>query len=253
MRDRITILGIPIDRVTREEAGKRTEELIKKSNKTCQMIFAPNVEFIMYAQKDEEFFQLLQESELSTPDSIGIILGAKLQGKSFKERIPGQAYFRKVIELSNEKGYSIYLLGGEPGIADKAKQNLEKQFQNVNIIGTHHGYFDENEEKEIIEEINQLEPNVLFVALGAPRQEKWIKQHQKELKVDVAAGQGGTYDYEAGKIKRAPKWIQKIGMEWFWRLCIQPSRIKRMLVIPIYLSRVFFAKDKTKGKFSKKK
>ena len=116
-------------------------------------------------------------------------------------------------------------------------------------MGTHHGYFDENEEEQVIKEINTLQPNVLFVALGAPRQEKWIYEHRNELKVDVAAGQGGTYDYEAGRIKRAPVFIQKMGIEWFWRLCREPSRIKRQLVLPVYLFKVLFAKDKTKGKF----
>ncbi len=249
MRNIISILGVPIDAVTRDEAGIITENLIKESNKSCKMIFAPNVEFIMYAQKDKEFFDILKQSSLSTPDSIGVIIGAKLQKKSFPERIPGQSYFRKIIELSNEKGYSIYLLGGKPGIPEKAKENLEKIFPNVNIVGVHHGYFNENEEKEVIEEINKLQPNVLFVALGAPRQEKWIYNHRNELKVDVATGQGGTYDYEAGKIKRAPVWVQKIGMEWFWRLCREPKRIKRQLVLPVYLVKILFKKDKTKGKF----
>ncbi len=250
MRDIITILGVEIDNITRDEAGDITEKLIKESNKTCKMVFAPNVEFIMMAQKDKEFFNLLQQSSLSTPDSIGVIIGAKLQKKSFKERIPGQSYFRKIIELSNEKGYSIYLLGGKPGIPEVAKENLERLFPKVNIVGVHHGYFDENEEKEVIKEINTLQPNVLFVALGAPKQEKWINKHKSELKVDVATGQGGTYDYEAGKIRRAPVWIQQIGMEWFWRLCREPSRIKRQLVLPVYLFKILFAKDKTKGKYN---
>lgn len=249
MRDTITILGIPIDRITKKESGEITEKLIKESNKSCKMIFAPNVEFIMYAQKDKEYYDLLRKSDLSTPDSIGIMMGAKLQNKQFKERIPGQAYFREIIELSNQKGYSIYLLGGEEGIAQQAKENLKKIYPNVNIVGTHHGYFEEQEEKEVINEINQLQPNVLFVALGAPRQEKWIAKHKEELKVDVATGQGGTYDYEAGKIKRAPKFIQKIGMEWLWRLILQPSRIIRMRVLPIYFFKILFTKDITKGKF----
>ena len=115
-------------------------------------------------------------------------------------------------------------------------------FPKVNIVGVHHGYFDENEEKEVIKEINTLQPNVLFVALGAPKQEKWINKHKSELK--VATGQGGTYDYEAGKIRRAPVWIQQIGMEWFWRLCREPSRIKRQLVLPVYLFKILFAKEK---------
>lgn len=186
MRERITILGVPIDCVTKQEAGKITEELIKNSNKSCKMIFAPNVEFIMMAQKDEEFFNILKQSSLSTPDSIGIMLGAKMQHKQFKERIPGQSYFRQIISLSNEKGYSVYLLGGKPGIAEETRRNLIKLFPKVNIVGTHHGYFNESEEKEVIDEINALQPNILFVALGAPYQEKWIASHQKELKVDVA-------------------------------------------------------------------
>lgn len=186
MRETITILGVPIDCITKQEAGTITEQLIKESNKSCKMIFAPNVEFIMMAQKDKEFFDILKKSSLSTPDSIGVMIGAKMQKKQFKERIPGQSYFRQMIGLSNEKGYSIYLLGGKPGIAEETKENLMRLFPNVNIVGTHHGYFDENEEKEVIEEINTLQPNILFVALGAPYQEKWIANHQKELKVDVA-------------------------------------------------------------------
>ena len=186
MRQTITILGVPIDCITKEEASQITEELIQNSHKSCEMIFAPNVEFIMMAQKDKEFYDILKRSSLSTPDSIGIMIGAKMQKKKFKERIPGQSYFREIISLSNEKGYSIYLLGGKQGIANEAKENLKKIFPKVNIVGTHHGYFDEKEEKEIISEINTLKPNVLFVALGAPYQEKWIAKHKGELQVDVA-------------------------------------------------------------------
>ena len=176
MKEQITILGVPIDNITKKQA----------SNITGKMVFAPNVEFIMMAQKDKEFFDILKKSSLSTPDSIGVIIGAKMQKKQFKERIPGQTYFRQIISLSNEKGYSIYLLGGKQGIADQAKKNLEKLFPKVNIVGTHHGYFNEEEEKEVISEINKLKPNVLFVALGAPYQEKWIAKHKKELQVDIA-------------------------------------------------------------------
>ena len=103
MRETITILGVPIDCITKQEAGEITENLIKTSNKSCKMIFAPNVEFIMMAQKDKEFFDVLKKSSLSTPDSIGVMLGAKMQHKKFKERIPGQSYFRQILSLSKEK------------------------------------------------------------------------------------------------------------------------------------------------------
>lgn len=249
LRDIIQILGVPIDAITVEQAGTITMELIQKSNQSCKLIIAPNTEIIMYAQKDREYANILKQAELATPDSVGVMLGAKWQNKQFPERIPGQAYFRKIIELSDKFGISIYLFGGEPGIPEKTKQNLLKEYPNANIVGLHHGFVNEEEEKKVIEEINQLQPNVLFVALGAPKQEKWIYKHKNELKVDVSAGQGGTYDYEAGKIKRAPKLVQKIGIEWLWRLVLQPSRIVRMLALPKYVLILLFKKDKSKGKY----
>ena len=122
-----------------------------------------------------------------------------------------------------------------PGIPEKTKENFKKIYPNIKIIGVHDGYIEGEEEKKVIEEINTLKPNVLFVAMGAPKQEKWIYKHKEELKVDVAAGQGGTFDYEAGRIKRAPKFIQKMGIEWIWRLIRQPKRIIRMSVLTVYV------------------
>ena len=251
MQDKVKILGVNIDNITEEEAAEKTKELIEKSNKSCKLIVAPNVEFIMQAQKDKEFFDILQTAELATPDSVGVILAGKLQKKPFKQRIPGQAYFRKILETAEKEGWTVYLLGGKGDIPQRAKQNVEKLYPKLKIVGYHEGYFEEDTEEVVIEEINKLKPNILFVALGAPRQEKWIAKHRKELKVDVAAGQGGTFDYEAGNIKRAPKWIQKIGMEWLWRLILQPSRIKRMIVLPFYLFKIIFTKDITKSRWEK--
>ena len=249
MRETISILGVKIDNITKEESGNITKKLIEESNKSCKIIVAPNTEFVMCAQKDKEFFDILKQAELATPDSIGIIIGAKLQNKKFKERIPGQAYFREVIRKSEIEGWSIYILGGTDEVIEAAVANVKKDFPKANIVGYHEGYFVKDSEEEVINQINSLEPNVLFVAMGAPKQEKWIYKNKDKLKVDVATGQGGTLDYEAGRIKRAPKFIQKIGMEWFWRLMIEPSRIVRMRVLPIFLIKILFKKDKSKGKF----
>lgn len=251
MQNRIKILGVTIDNITLEESGLRTKELIEKSNKSCKLIVAPNTEFIMQAQKDEEFFNILKSAEFATPDSIGVILGGKFQKQEFKERIPGQAYFREVFRVAEKEGWSIYLLGGKGDVVYRAKKKLEEDFPKVNIVGVHEGFFEEDSEEEVIKQINELKPNVLFVAMGAPKQEKWIYNHQKELQVDVAAGQGGTFDYEAGEIKRAPKVFQKLGIEWLWRLAKQPSRIVRMMVLPKYLIKILFTKDITRGKFDK--
>lgn len=169
--------------------------------------------------------------------------------KNLKKEFRGQAYFREVLRVGEKEGLTFYLLGGMPGIPEKTRDNLLKIFPNLKIVGVHHGYLDNQTEKEVINEINSLQPNVLFVATGAPRQEKWIYAHRNELKVDVATGQGGTFDYEAGRIKRAPKAIQKMGIEWLWRLFREPSRIKRQSVLPVYVIKLLFTKDRTKGKF----
>lgn len=251
MQERIKILGVEIDNITSDEAGEITKQLIETSNKSCSLVVAPNVEFIMAAQKDEEFFNILKTSKLATPDSVGVIIGGKLQKKPFKERIPGQTYFRKVFEVGEKEGWTFYLLGGSGDIPRRAKEHLESLYPKVKIVGYHEGYFKEDSEEKVIEEINNLQPNVLFVAMGAPRQEKWIYENKDKLKVDIAAGQGGTFDYEAGNIKRAPVWMQKCGIEWLWRLIREPKRIKRMAVLPLYLLTILFTKDITKGKFDK--
>ena len=249
MRDLTTILGISIDNVNIDEAGERTKQLIEYSNKTCKMVVAPNTEFIMMAQKDKEFYDILRGADLATPDSVGVMIGGKKQGKPFKERIPGQAYFRKVLEIGEKEGWTFYFLGGKGDVPYLASENVKKIYPNIKIAGYHEGFFENDSEESVIEEINKLEPNVLFVAMGAPIQEKWIANHKNELKCDLAAGQGGTFDYEAGKIKRAPKFVQKLGIEWFWRLILQPTRIIRMMALPIYLIKITFTKDITKGAF----
>jgi len=249
LRNTVRILGIDIDNINIEEAGNITKNLIKTSNKNCKIIVAPNTEFIMMAQKDKEFFNILRNAELATPDSVGVMIGGKKQNKPFKQRIPGQAYFRKILEMGEKEKWTFYLLGGKGDVPKLAVENVKKLYPNVNIVGYHEGFFEEDTEEDVINEINRLNPNVLFVAMGAPLQEKWISKHKNELKVDVAAGQGGTFDYEAGRIKRAPRPIQKLGIEWLWRLILQPSRIFRMLVLPLYLIKITFTNDITKGKF----
>lgn len=251
MQNRVKILGVNIDNVNAEEAAEITKNLIETSNKNCKLIVAPNVEFIMAAQEDKEFFDILKTADLATPDSIGVILAGKIQKKPFKGRLPGQAYLRKMFEVGEKEGWTFYLLGGKGDVPKRAKEHLESIYKNVKIVGYHEGFFEEDSEEKVIEEINRLKPNILFVAMGAPIQEKWIYKNREKLKVDVAAGQGGTFDYEAGNIKRAPLWIQKCGIEWLWRLIKQPSRIIRMRVLPIYLMKIIFTKDITKGKFDK--
>lgn len=193
MRDTVKILGVKIDNIDVEEAGSITKQLIEQSNKSCKLIVAPNTEFVMMAQKDKEFFNILKSAELATPDSVGIMIGGKLQNKPFKARIPGQQYFRKILEVGEKEGWTFYFLGGKDDVPKKAVENVKKIYPNVNIVGYHEGFFEKDSEKDVISEINRLKPNVLFVAMGAPLQEKWIHKNRNRLKVDIAARSRGNF------------------------------------------------------------
>ena len=168
MRDTNRIFGVDIDNITEEDAQQITKNLIQSSHKSCTFIASPNVEFVMRAQKDKEFFEVLKKAKLATPDSIGIIWAGKKIKKPFKKRIPGQRYFRLVLEMAEKEGYTVYLLGGKGDTPRLAKENVEKIFPNLKIVGYHEGYFEQDSESDVIKQINELQPNILFVALGAP-------------------------------------------------------------------------------------
>lgn len=187
MRETVKIFGVEVDNITLEQAGTITENLIENSNKSCELIVAPNVEIIMTSQKDKNYFEIIRSAKLATPDSKGVEIAAKKQGKTLKERIPGQTYFRKILEIGEKKGWTFYILGGKDDTPNKAVANIKNMYPNINIVGFHEGFFEKDTEETVIDEINRLQPNVLFVAMGAPRQEKWIFEHKNELKVDVAA------------------------------------------------------------------
>lgn len=188
-RELIKILGVNIDNVTKEEMGNYIKELVEDSKKSCKMVVSPNTEFIMTAWKDKEFWEILNKADLATPDSVGVSIGGKIQKKPFKARIPGQEVFRKTIEIGEKEGWTFYFLGGEGDIPEKARDNVLKDYPNAKIVGCHEGFFVEDSEEDVINEINNLQPSVLFVATGHPRQEKWIYKHKDELKVDIAFGQ----------------------------------------------------------------
>ena len=140
-----------------------------------------------------------------------------------------------ICEQSARKGWKLYILGSAPGVAATAAVNIRQKFPGCNIVGTHHGYFNAKEEKQIVAELLQLQPDVLFVALGAPKQEYWIAEHMTQLQIPVSMGIGGSMDVLSGNVKRAPRWMQKMSLEWLYRLLIQPTRFKRVLALPKFM------------------
>jgi N-acetylglucosaminyldiphosphoundecaprenol N-acetyl-beta-D-mannosaminyltransferase len=238
VRNRIDIMGVPIDNVSLVDALNKVIEFMEK--KCCSLVITPNTEIVMNAQKDPELLEVIQAADLVVPDGIGLLYASKILRQELQERVTGVDLMREVLEYCNQNKKSIYIFGGKPGVAEKAKENILAVFSDIQILGTTHGYFDVSEEEAILNRINESKPHVLFVALGAPKQEKWMYRYQERLKAKVAMGVGGSVDIWAGTAKRAPKIYQKLGLEWFYRLLKEPWRYKRMMSLPKFMIKVIW-------------
>ncbi|MED4224290.1 WecB/TagA/CpsF family glycosyltransferase [Neobacillus cucumis] len=208
---------------------------IKHSHKT--FIVTANPEIITYAQSNPYYEKILKSSNYIIPDGAGIILASKILGQPLQERLTGFDLMSRLLEISNNHKYKIYLLGTKPGIIDKSVSNIQKVFPHIEIAGFHHGYF--KSDQEIINEIQQCQPDIIFVGLGFPKQEKWISKNRHMFNKGIFIGVGGCLNIWAGVNKRAPKFMRDLNLEWLYRLMKEPTRSKRMLAIPIFLSRVF--------------
>lgn len=230
MRSTIDVLGTCIDLMTLDQAEAKIWRFLEEDKN--HMVFTPNSEMIMAAREDEHLRTVLNAGDLNTADGIGVVYASRLLGKPLKERVAGFDLAKRIIEKLPQKPYSLFLLGGVPGVAETAKQNLERQYPGIKIVGTHDGYFNQQDEQRVIEEINKTNPDILFVCLGMSKQEKWIYHNRDKLNTKVCMGIGGSLDVFAGKVKRAPEIYQKLGLEWFYRLMKEPWRYKRMLALP---------------------
>ncbi|MCQ1531460.1 WecB/TagA/CpsF family glycosyltransferase [Lutispora saccharofermentans] len=238
MRDTVEIVGINIDKVTFEEAEDRLLDFLRQDE--TKMIFTPNSEFLVDAVKDRDFSEILNDGDLVIPDGIGLVIASKFYGMPLKEKVAGCELMTKLIEIAYSEKKSIYFLGGKEGVAEEASQRLNDKYPGIKIAGFHNGYFDEEEEKNIIDDIIQKRPDIIFVALGAPKQEKWIYNNRHRLGAKIAMGVGGSLDILAGRSKRAPEFYQKTGLEWLYRLLKEPKRFFRMLKLPKFIALAFY-------------
>ncbi|MBC7327691.1 WecB/TagA/CpsF family glycosyltransferase [bacterium] len=186
------------------------------------------------ASKDKEFSSIVRGADIVTPDGMGVVLGARLLGLPVKERVAGADIVVKLFPIAEKHGWKLFFLGGAEGIAEKAKENVLKNFPSLQIVGCHNGYFGENEEGKVIEKIKNSDADILIVGMGIPKQEKFIWRNREKLNVKVAIGVGGTLDVLAGKVKRAPHFMRRIGLEWLYRLICQPSKIEKVARIPYF-------------------
>lgn len=244
---KVDIMGTRINNVTMDETVSICDKKI--INGEQYVIYTPNTEFIMMAKKDDEFRDLLNKSDLNIPDGIGLIYAAKIKKHPLKEKVAGYDLTVNLIKLANEKNLKIYFVGGKPGVAEKATQNIKKDYPNVNIVGVSDGYFKgthlgmpgHDEEKRLIDDINDKAPDMLFVGFGAKKQEQWIEYNKNLINAKILVGNGGTLDGLAGEVKRAPDIYIKLGLEWFYRLMKEPKRIKRQMLLPQFMLKVIFS------------
>lgn len=237
------ILGVPINNVNLNEALGLVLLYLEENEK--KMIFTPNPEFIMNALKDTQFKKILNESNINIPDGIGVVIGAKILGYNLKERVAGFDLVQKIFSRIKNTDKTVYFLGASEETVVLAKEMMEKKYKGLKIVGTHNGYFKDEEGNIVIDEINKVSPDLLLVGLGSPRQEKWIYNNRDKLNVKVMIGVGGSFDVMSGNVKRAPKIFIKLNLEWFYRLITQPTRFKRMLKLPLFIIEVL--KYKIKG------
>ena len=228
---RINIMGVDFDSLTLSEAVDLAQEMI--AQRRAAYVVTPNPEIVMTCWENPDAMEAVQNADLVLPDGVGVIYGAKILGTPLKGKLPGIDFAAELMRRLAKSGGRVYLLGAKPGIAEQAGERMKAQFPGLVICGTHDGYFKSDE--PIIEEINALQPDLLLVCLGAPKQELWMNRNRPVLKVGLMAGLGGSLDVFAGTVKRAPVFFQKFGLEWFYRLVKEPWRFKRMMKLPKFL------------------
>lgn len=240
MFQKVKILDVNVDIVTMNNALDIIDGFIFAG--VSRLIATANAEMIMLAQTDNELREILNTADMVVPDGAGVVWAGRYLGVKVPERVAGYDLTQNLLKKAARSGYTVFMLGAGPGIAVRAKSEAERRFPGIQIVGVQDGYFSPTDEPKIIESIRSLHPDILLVALGVPKQEKWIYYLKDCLGVPVAIGVGGTFDVMAGTVKRAPVWMQKVHLEWLFRFLMQPTRFRRILKLPQFVIKVLTAK-----------
>lgn len=235
-----TVLGVAYDNITMAEAVERGRQILAGSE-TLYCV-TPNAEMAYEALHDADFCDLLNRAALVLPDGAGVVLASKIVKTPLKEKVAGFDFAQNMLTVLAETGSRLFLLGSKPGVAERAAEIMKKKNPSLCICGTQDGYF--KDEAQIVRQINEAQADAVYVCLGSPKQEYFIRDHLSELKVKLLIGLGGTLDATTGEVRRAPKWMIRLQLEWLYRLIKEPKRFKRMLRLPKYI----FAAVKTRMK-----
>lgn len=236
--DRVNVLGVEFDNVTMSEALSRLTAIVETGEPAY--VVTPNPEMVYACYKDPSLYPLLADAGLCVPDGIGVIHAARILGTPLKERVPGIELGEKLIAWAAENGKSVFLLGAKPGVAETAGDRLREKYPGLVIAGTHDGYFRDDE--PVADELAAAKADIVFVCMGFPRQERFMRAQLARSGAKVMLGLGGSLDVFAGNVRRAPEIFCRLGLEWFYRLLKEPSRIGRMMKLPAFLLTVMFRK-----------
>ncbi len=231
--EKVDICGVLFDNVTMDEAVSAAVSLAGSGG----YVVTPNAEICWRCKEDPEYLDIINCASLCLPDGAGVIKAAKILGRPLKEKVAGVEFGRKLLSASAERGIPVYILGGKPGVAEKAAERLKIEFPSLKAVGTHDGYFDKDGEEadSVFGKITASGAKILLCCLGVPAQERFANKYSKKQGAPLFCCLGGSVDIYAGTAKRAPKLFIKANCEWLYRLIKQPSRIVRMSVIPRYL------------------
>lgn len=231
---RVDVLGVGFDNVTMDEAVARGMELV--CGEGTHYVVTPNPEIVEVCRENPAARDAVNGADLVLPDGVGVVKGAAMLGTPLKEKTPGIEFAAGLMGKMAQQGKSLYLLGAKPGVAELAGQRLVQRYPGLRIAGTHDGYF--KEDGPVVDAIRQSGADVVFVCLGAPKQELWMAKNGPATGAHLLCGLGGSLDVFAGVVARAPKFWSDHGLEWFYRLCKEPRRIGRMMKLPLFLVHV---------------
>lgn len=237
---RINVLGVGFDNLTMEEAVAAGMELLHGEG--THYVVTPNPEIVEVCRENADAMEAVNGADLVLADGVGVIKGAAMLGTPLKERVPGVEFAAGLLGKMAEEGMSLFLLGAKPGVAELAGKRLAQQHPGLRIAGVHDGYF--HEDGPVVAEIAASGADCVFVCLGAPKQEFWMRKNGADTGARLLCGLGGSLDVFAGVVERAPEFWRRHGLEWFYRLCKEPRRIGRMMKLPLFLVHVRGEKGK---------
>ena len=238
--DQISFLGLKVDRLSMDEALTVIAGFI--AGRVPRHIVTADASMVVLARDDKDLNRIVTNADLVTPDGAGILLASRLFGKRILNKVSGVDLVEQLCRVSSETGVRLYFLGAAPHVASSAAARLTESYPGANIVGTRHGYFTDEEEPDVVRQIAETHPDVLFVAFGIPKQEKFIDRNKAALAIPVCIGVGGSFDVYSGLVKRAPLWMQNAGLEWVYRLCQNPKKISKVMTLPRFAFIAIWAK-----------